>query len=143
MNDVELKSTNELFDNFGCNGDSSVNRITACTTIPIINALIDNSDLNCHLPGPNGQIGGYPVKISGGKIYNNFEDLISLEEASAWNLKMLSMEGLTINGDYITYSKIAAEFLSKYSESVSKGFDINAIGHAFENMKQLREFLSR
>ena len=68
--------------------------MSAASSITVLEALANDRNKVVHAPGPNGLPGGYPVRISKGKVSVELPPKLSLSEAIRINEEGLRFEGI-------------------------------------------------
>lgn len=80
--------------------DLDFNMLTASATIGLLAALAGNGELATHAPAPNGLLGGYPIRVAGGRVDVDLPSDWSLEQAIETNRRSLPWDGIAeIGGD--------------------------------------------
>jgi len=116
--------------------------ISGCTAIPIILALVGHLDQICHVPGPEGLPGGYPVKIEGGVLSLDLPDGVTRDEAIAWNRHFEEENGLVIadDGQVVCHGRLRTK-LAAHSPELAKGFHVDDLELAYIDLLELRRKL--
>jgi len=124
-------------------GDVTMNALSAGATALLLCALASGRDLSTfHVPGPNGLLGGYPVRLEGGEIVLDLPKGLTLEAASAWNEERAVMDGASVvNGRTLVFSPPAAERLARVAPSLREGFDFADVEAAARAFADLRDHL--
>lgn len=69
--------------------------LTAASAYSVVNNLFSNDYVDVHAPGPNGLIGGYPIKVGKGEIKLSLPKDITDEAAVTVNKKCQIHDGIT------------------------------------------------
>lgn len=129
---------NEIFNHIILTNDPSLNSITALTCLNLLKTLINKTENVLHLPGPNGEIGGYPVIFKGGQINYIGTKLMDHAAEQQWNAQIMENEGLIFGEDGIRFSPPTAEKIGQYSKSLAQGFLFNDIDAYIDEFIHLR-----
>ncbi|MFM6844615.1 MAG: hypothetical protein ACKPKQ_04620, partial [Dolichospermum sp.] len=109
-----------------------INELVGTNSAQVLTALLGNTPVMTHVPGPNGLPGGYPVVIQNGKVELDLPTDCTEEEAIALNKQGGYDMGAAIideNG-FSAFSATAREKLMEFAPSLASGFhaqDIDAI----------------
>ena len=95
-----------------------------------------------HLPGPSGEIGGYPVFFKNGEITHIGTKLMDHQAEQQWNKQIMENEGLIFSEDGMHFSTQTAEKIGEYSKSLAQGFSFNDIDAYIDEFIALRTQLS-
>jgi hypothetical protein len=121
-----------------------VNKAIGCTAAVLLRDIVDQRDVETHVPGPFGLPGGYPVHLVGARMELNLPPGISEAEAIAWNEKIALADGVRIlsngNVEFGTETKLA---FREYLPEMSEGFQAGEIDKVTQSMLELRERLTR
>ena len=116
--------------------------ISGASGVPLMLAMATGKDWCGHMPGPNGMPGGYPVKLSGGRLDLDLPPALSRGEAIAWNLSHEEASGLVVGLDgHATYTGVLRERLAAFSPEIAHGFHVRDIGAGCRAMSDLRSRL--
>ena len=137
-----LEQPRNIFDNIVITNDPSLNSITALTCLNLLKTLINKTENVLHLPGPSGEIGGYPVFFKNGEIDHIGTKLMDHKAEQQWNTQIMENEGLIFGEDRIRFSPQTAEKISQYSKSLAKGFSFSDIDAYIDEFIALRTQLS-
>lgn len=144
--DVEKNLADAFFDLRSVNDRGKIiNELVGTNSAETLQALLGDSPVMTHVPGPNGLPGGYPVIIEKGKVKLDLPAACSQEEAIALNSQGAYDMGTAIvdeNG-FSAFSTTAQEQLMKYAPSLAKGFHANDIDQFSEEIINLRSQLEQ
>jgi len=119
-----------------------LNVVSGASAVPVLLALAGGGELRTHVPGPAGLPGGYPVRISGGRIALDLPAAISQEEAVAWNGQFTDADGVAVGADgWVRYSPRARQALGRYSKDLAEGFPVSELDAARDALNELRSRL--
>lgn len=116
--------------------DSSVNRITGFTVVPLIEGLLGVRDVRLNLGAYDGLPGGLPVTISEGNISLDLPD-VSLEECNAFNKSFEEKEGVTIDERHVRWNGGAVKAFQKLDPGFTGVFPIATLLEDHPNLEQL------
>ena len=121
-----------------------VNKVIGCTAAALLRNLVDEHDVEAHVPGPYGLPGGYPVRVAGARIEMNLPAGLSESEAIAWNERIAVADGVKIlsngNVEFGAETKLA---FKQYLPQIADGFHASEIARVTQSMLKLRERLTR
>lgn len=116
-----------------------LNVISGGSAAPVLVALTGGQDCRSHVPGPNGLPGGYPVRVSAGRVELDLPKSISVDEAIAWNRQFEDADGVSITAQgRVVYSERAHAALHKVSPEVAAGFEVRDLESAYTALQALR-----
>jgi len=116
--------------------------ISGPSGVPLILAMARGSDWSGHMPGPNGLPGGYPVRLSGGRLDLDLPSNLTRDEAVAWNLSYEEEGGLIVSPQgKASYTGVLRERLAALSPAIAAGFHVRDIADACRAMSDLRSRL--
>lgn len=120
-----------------------VNHVTACTALPLIQAcLSDCRELKTHVPGPNGLAGGYPVVLDRGNLHLRLPEGVEIAEAVRWNTEAALQDGVQVAEDgHVRFSERACSLLSNISAELARGFHLNDLSAATDELLKIRQVL--
>lgn len=139
---VNGEETNEPFDKIHLSNEPSLNSITALTCLNLLTVLVNRNDAVLHLPGPLGEIGGYPVHFRNGAIERIGTTLMEHEAEKRWNSRLMEKEGLIFDEDCVRFSGQTAEKIGAHSKALARGFAFSGIDAYIDEFIALRERLS-
>ena len=90
------------------------NHLTASATLPVLNALLDSTPVQTHVPAPRGLPGGYPVTLSARGVSLDLAPGWTEAQAEAVNRESLPFDGIEeVDADgRITFTVQTARALS-------------------------------
>ncbi|MFE7460350.1 hypothetical protein [Streptomyces sp. NPDC057554] len=91
----------------------SLNQVTGQAGAMVIDALASGSELDTSLPGVAGLPGGYPVRISGGRLTLRLPTGLSPEEAVAANQRWSRADGVVVGNGRVRFAPAAAAALAE------------------------------
>jgi len=138
----EVDDPGYIFDKISIMNEPSLNSITSLTCLRLISVLLSGHEEILHLPGPHGQIGGYPVEFKNRRISYIGTKLIDAELEKNWNGKVLEKEGVLFGEDHMGFSEDAFKKISKHSKYLAKGFSFSDVNTYINDFLQLKEKLS-
>jgi len=116
--------------------------ISGACGVPLLLAMAEGRAWRGHVPGPNGLIGGYPVRFDGSRITLDLPPGLSAEEASAWNRQFEERCGLVIEPDgHARYSGKLHDLLAQISADLADGFHVRDLEAMHATMGALRSRL--
>jgi hypothetical protein len=116
--------------------------ISGPSGVPLMLAMAQRRDWIGHVPGPNGLPGGYPVKLSAGKLDLDLPASLTREEAIAWNRRYEEESGLVVGLDgCATYTGALRQQFKIWSPAIAGGFHVRDIADACREMNDLRSRL--
>ena len=133
----DLRSVNDL--------GKIINELVGTNSAEVLTALLGNTPVMTHVPGPNGLPGGYPVIMHNGKVELDLPDDCTQEEAIALNKQGGYDMGAAIideNG-FSAFSATACEKLMDYAPSLAKGFHARDIDTICQEIIDLRTKLEQ
>ncbi|WP_280714321.1 hypothetical protein [Kitasatospora sp. MAP5-34] len=122
-----------------------VNEIVGAVSAEVLLALLSDSVIATHVPGPNGLPGGYPVRIGAGRVELDLPD--GCDEAAAVALNSqgaYDMGAGVIDADgFSRFSSTAEGLLKPYTPRFAAGFHIDELDQACAELTALRATLER
>jgi hypothetical protein len=116
--------------------------ISGPSGVPLMLAMAMGKDWRGHMPGPNGLAGGYPVRLTAGRLDLDLPAALSREEAIAWNRSYEEASGLVVGPEgQATYTGALRERLAAFSTEIAAGFHVRDIAEACRSMSDLRSRL--
>lgn len=137
-----LQEPRSIFDKMLLINDPSLNSITALTCLNLLTALLTRNECVLHLPGPLGQVGGYPVFFKNGEIDHIGTQFMDHQAEQQWNIAIMENEGLIFGDDGMRFSPQTAEKLGAYSKPLAQGFAFSDIDAYINEFIALKEKLS-
>jgi hypothetical protein len=107
---------------------AELNQVTGATVVSLLARLTSHGEFRCHLPGPNGLPGGYPVRFRSGRVFLDLPAGFSQSEAIAHNQEAGDREGVSVSRTGIVqFSEIAATALSELAPQIPASFPASEI----------------
>jgi hypothetical protein len=104
----------------------------------IASLLLRRGRVYGHLPGVNGMIGGYPVKISDGIIAVDCPLGITKSYMIQQNEKASIEDGATLRAGRIVFSDRARMALKQYTADLANGFRVEELEPACQAFQHLK-----
>jgi hypothetical protein len=120
-----------------------LNWVTGASVSRLIDALVADRPFSGSLPGPLGEIGGYPVTVARGAITIDLPTGLSITDARDINARAALREGVVVRDGAVHFSAGAREALMEYSYPFADGFAASSLPDAVSEMRVLRERLRR
>jgi len=125
-------------------GDISMNSLSAGSSAALLYALATDGDWVGHVPGPLGEMGGYPVKVIGGSVQIDLPQDIGLPDARSWCLHRSELDGATMETTgHIYFSPRATEAVRRFSSDLAGGFHYSEVEAAAKAFVELRRELTQ
>jgi hypothetical protein len=115
--------------------------ISGASGVPLIRALARGVDWTGHAPGPNGLVGGYPVRCHAGEVELDLPPELNGDEAVSWNAAFEARNGLAIESGQVRYAGRLYDLLRAVSPTLAEGFPICDIDAVYDEMAALRNRL--
>lgn len=93
--------------------DSSLNRITAFTILPLLDSIMLNKEKTINIPGPLGLPGGYPVSVKGHQIELRLPDQWKRELMVERNTTLCAREGIGWSNGVIFLDDVVIRYLKR------------------------------
>jgi hypothetical protein len=120
-----------------------VNKVIGCTAAVLLRDIIDEQDVETHVPGPSGLPGGYPVRIAGARMELNLPAGLSEFQAIEWNEKIAVADGVKIfPRGYVEFGEPTKQAFRKYLPQIADGFCASEIDKVTQSMLELRARLT-
>ncbi|MGM0438245.1 MAG: hypothetical protein ACQEQD_08225 [Bacillota bacterium] len=124
-------------------GGTDINWVVAATAVKIILGILFDTKEISHAPGPEGLVGGYPVRLTknGAKVF--LPEDVSLEEAIKINEEAQKWDGIekTEEDGTVVFTDVAYETFKKHLNYDCKKLKINELEErVFELDKKYKEF---
>ena len=120
-----------------------VNEIVGAVSAEVLLALLADTMIATHVPGPNGLPGGYPVHIGAGRVELNLPPgcdettAITLNENGAYDMGAAVID----DAGFSRFSSTAEALLTPYTSRFGAGFHIDDLDAACSEMVKLRDYL--
>jgi hypothetical protein len=115
-----------------------LNLISAASAVPVLLALAGEDRRRCHVPGPNGRPGGYPVQVDADGVTLDLPKGVSEADAIRWNEQFEDADGVSVKNGRIVYSQRARDQLRQYGSEIADGFAAVDVEAAAERLGALR-----
>jgi len=124
--------------------DATLNAFGAGASAALLFSLATGRSWNGHVPGPLGELGGYPVRLEGGQLDYDFPPGMTLAAARAWNEQRCERDGAVVaEGTRLRFSSKAAEALGVVAPELAAGFDFEDVESAASAFLELRDVLGK
>lgn len=120
---------------------AEINQITGASVAGLLNGILGGASIRCHLCGPLGLPGGYPVRMLGGQVELDLPPAISMDAAVQFNTDAARAEGVVVAEGRVTFTGPARNALARVSPALSNGFPVNELDAATVEFIRLRERL--
>lgn len=120
---------------------AEINQITGASVAALLNGFISRASMRCHLCGPFGLPGGYPVRILGGQVELDLPPAISKQVAIEFNTEAAREEGVVVAESRVTFTGPARHALARVSPALSDGFSVDELDDVTVEFIRLRERL--
>lgn len=111
-----------LFSPFPLTSGRITHTFTASSAVALVRALLGDREVLTHVPGPQGLPGGYPVRVSRGRVWMNTSPF-TMEEAVATNVRAQAYDGVEAildDGTVLVEEESAAVLKSELGIDVRK-----------------------
>jgi hypothetical protein len=112
--------------------------ISGACGVPLLLAMAEGRAWHGHVPGPNGLVGGYPVRLDGGAISLDLPSGVTEAEAVAWNRRFEEACGLVVEDGYARYSGKLRDLLAAISPALAEGFAVRDLAAMRDEMEAQR-----
>ena len=124
--------------------DATLNAFGAGTSAALLYALATNRDWTGHVPGPWGELGGYPVRLEAGALSYDLPGNLTLDEARRWNTERCERDGAVVEqGTHVRFSSRAAELIRVVAPELAGGFDFKDVESAARAFMELRDAMGK
>jgi hypothetical protein len=120
-----------------------LNWVTGASVSRLIGALVADRPFSGSLPGPLGEIGGYPVTVARGAITIDLPTGVSITDAREINARAALREGVVVRDAAAHFSPAARDALMQYGYPFADGFAASSLPDAVSELRALRERLRR
>lgn len=120
-----------------------LNWVTGASVSRLIGALVTDRLFSGSIPGPLGEIGGYPVTVARGAITIDLPSGVSIAEARDINVRAALREGVVVRDGSAHFSAGARDVLMEYGYPFADGFAASSLPDAVVELRALRERLRR
>ncbi len=115
-----------------------LNLISAASAVPVLLALAGEGRRRCHVPGPNGRPGGYPVQADADGVTLDLPKGVSEADAIRWNEQFEDADGVSVKDGRVVYSQRARELLKPHGSDIADGFAAVDVEAAAQRLGALR-----
>lgn len=113
--------------------------ISGASGVPLFTALALGRSWSGHVPGPAGLPGGYPVRLSDGRLQLDLPHGTTREEAVEWNAGFERKNGLVVDGGgHVSYTGRLYDALNAASPALAQGFHMDDLEEVHSQMEKLR-----
>jgi hypothetical protein len=124
--------------------DATVNAFGAGASTALMYALATNLDWSGHVPGPWGELGGYPVRIEAGQLQYDLPRNVTLDEARRWNTERCERDGALVeHGRHLRFSARAEALIRSVAPELAGGFDFKDVESAARAFMELRDVMGK
>lgn len=120
---------------------AELNHVTGLTAARLLSGLLAGSELDTTLPGPLGLPGGYPVRLSGGRLDLRLPPGMDRAQAVAFNQRAALRDGVVVDGGRVTFGPAAQDRLGRLTPELADGFPVAGLATAGELLGRLRDRL--
>jgi hypothetical protein len=120
-----------------------LNWVTGASVSRLIGALVADRLFSGSVPGPLGEIGGYPVTVARGAITIDLPTGVSMTDARDINARAALREGVVVRDGAARFSAGAQDALTEYGYPFAEGFAASSLPDAVIELRALRERLRR
>jgi hypothetical protein len=136
--ELDLKAVGVLWAAKG----ARLNQITSSTAIGLLVALCSGKSVEAHAPGPNGLVGGYPIRCENRTISLRLPTCITPEEAVAFNQQAAANDGIFVrDSGEVSFSPVAMQALSAHTHGLPETYKVDQIHEVCQELSALKERL--
>ena len=101
--------------------------VTSSSAVSVLEGLMsDEGYIQTHAPGVNGLVGGYPVRITKGKVELDLPEYMTLSDAKAINEQGQIYDGIqSIEQGYLKVAGFSQDIFHKFLNIDLQGFHLN------------------
>jgi hypothetical protein len=118
---------------------AELNHVTGATIAKLLQQLATGESFRCHLPGPNGLPGGYPVQFSAMKVSLDLPAGLTNEEAIAHNQESAGVEGVRVKDGIVQFSDRASQAIRELVPECPTAFPVFRIHQIAQLFDTLRD----
>jgi hypothetical protein len=122
---------------------AELNWVTGAAVSRLICAVVADRPFSGSVPGPLGEIGGYPVTVERGAITIDLPAGVSMTDARDLNARAALREGVVVRDGAAHFSASARDALMEYGYPFADGFAVSSLPDAVSELRALRERLRR
>lgn len=119
-----------------------LNWVTGAAASRLILALVADRPFSGSVPGPLGEVGGYPVTLDHGAIAIDLPPGLSMADARDVNSRAAVREGVVVRNGAAHFSAAARDVLLEHGYSFADGFTVSTLPEAIGELRILRERLT-
>jgi hypothetical protein len=124
--------------------DATLNAFGAGVSAALLCSLATGRNWHGHVPGPLGELGGYPVRLAAGQLHYDLPEDMTLEAARAWNTQRCERDGAVVEeGTRLRFAAKAAESIRAVAPELAGGFDFKDVESAARAFLELRDVLGK
>jgi hypothetical protein len=124
--------------------DATLNAYGAGASASLLCSLALGRNWRGHVPGPLGELGGYPVSLDEGQLHYDLPQDITLDEARSWNWRRCERDGAVVEeGRHLRFCGKAAESIRAVARDLAGGFDFKDVEGAASAFLELRDVLGK
>jgi hypothetical protein len=124
-------------------GRPELNRVTGYAAALLLASLCAGRPVRASLPGPLGLPGGYPVRITGGRLTLDLPADLRDEDAIAANETWARLDGVVVGQNRVRYAPRVLAALDRVRAGHAADFHPQDVAEAAAQMLALRERLRR
>jgi hypothetical protein len=115
-----------------------LNWVTGAAVSRLILALVEDRPFSGSVPGPLGEVGGYPVTLKHGAIAIDLPPGLSMADARDVNSRAAFREGVVVRNGAAHFSAAARHALLEHGYSFADGFTASRLPEAIGELRILR-----
>ena len=119
-----------------------LNWVTGAAASSLLVALVDDRPFSGSVPGPLGEVGGYPITLRHGEIAIDLPPELTMTVARDVNTRASLREGVVIRDGAVRFSPVARDALLEQGYSFAEGFAASKLTEAIDELRILRERLT-
>jgi hypothetical protein len=124
--------------------DATLNAFGAGVSAALLCSLATGRSWNGHVPGPLGELGGYPIRLEAGELNYDLPQSMTFAAARAWNTERCERDGAVVEaGMRLRYSPQAAQAIRALAPDLAAGFDFKDVESAACAFLELRDVLEQ
>ncbi len=140
LDDAEVSGVGDLLAAQRRAERASLNQVTGYVAARFLADLLAGRDIATNLPGPSGRPGGYPVRVTGGRLTLDLPPGLTEQDATRFNERAAGADGIRIGPDRVEFVGTAA-VPGIVGRLLSEGFIIQDVIAAAEELAELRSRL--
>jgi hypothetical protein len=124
--------------------DATLNAFGAGVSAALLCSLATGRSWNGHVPGPLGELGGYPIRLEAGQLHYDLPQSMPFAAARAWNTERCERDGAVVeDGTRLRFSAQAAAAIRVVAPDLAAGFDFKDVASAARAFLELRDVLEQ